>query len=58
MGTVLVATALVSGIAAVLAALLLVAERYIVTFGECAIDINEGEKRIETQGGGVGRGIG
>jgi len=40
----------VSGIAAALAALLVVAQKYLADYGECEIDIN-GEKKLTVQGG-------
>ena len=51
MSTVLLATALVSAIAAALAALLVLAERVLVDYGPCTIDINNGAKRLEVRGG-------
>ncbi len=51
MVTVLIATAIVSTLSAVLAALLLVAERRLVAYGTCVIDINDGAKRLEVEGG-------
>ena len=41
----------VSAIGAGLAALLVVAERFIANYGECEININEAEKKFVTQGG-------
>ena len=41
----------VSSIAAVLAAALVLAERFISNYGECAIDINAGERVLNVQGG-------
>jgi Na+-transporting NADH:ubiquinone oxidoreductase subunit F len=38
--------------ASVLAVLLLLAERYILNFGPCTIDINGGEKKLDVSGGG------
>lgn len=40
----------VSGIAAVLAALLVVAQKYLADYGECGIDIN-GDRKLTVQGG-------
>jgi len=51
MGTVLVAAGLVSGVSSLLAVLLLLAERYLVNYGTCVIDINNGSKRLDVQGG-------
>ena len=41
----------VSCIATFLAVLLVVAERYLVNYGECVIDINDGEKQLTVKGG-------
>lgn len=49
--TVVIASALVGGISAALAALLLLAEKYVANYGACTIDINEGAKRFEITGG-------
>lgn len=43
--------AVLGGIAAALAALLVFAERYISDYGECTIDINDGARLITTRGG-------
>lgn len=51
MATVLIATGIVSTISAALAALLLVAERRLVAYGTCVIDINDGSERLEVEGG-------
>lgn len=40
-----------AGLTTVLAALLLVAERYLVNYGICRLDINAGEKPLEVDGG-------
>ncbi len=48
---VLVSTALVAGVCLASAAVLLIAERYLANYGECAIDINRGAKRLEVPGG-------
>ena len=48
---VLTAAGLAAGVCSLLAALLLLAERYLVNYGRCAIDINKGEKRLEVEGG-------
>ena len=45
------ATLVMSGICAVLAVLLLIAERYLANYGQCRIDINEGERELEVKGG-------
>ena len=60
---VLLASGVVAGICLVSAALLLVAERYLVNYGPCAIDINRGARRLTVQGGStllaslIGQGI-
>lgn len=41
----------VTGISVFLAFLLVIAERYIANYGECAIDINNGDKVLKLQGG-------
>ena len=51
MREILIATTLVGGLSAVLAALLLLAERYLADYGTCVIDVNRGAKRIEVKGG-------
>lgn len=42
----------VSCIATFLAALLVVAETYLINYGECVIDINDSEKELMVEGGG------
>ena len=49
--TVLIATLLVGGLSAVLAVLLLVAERTLADYGTCTLDINDGAKTLEVKGG-------
>ena len=50
--TIVLLAALVSGATSgVLAVLLVIAERYLANYGTCAIDINQGSKRLEVQGG-------
>jgi len=49
--TVLLAAAAASGLTTVLAALLLLAERVLVNYGTCTIDINRGDKQLEVTGG-------
>ena len=49
--TVLLAAAAASGLTAVLAALLMLAERVLVNYGSCTIDINSGKTRLEVTGG-------
>jgi Na+-transporting NADH:ubiquinone oxidoreductase subunit F len=46
------ASLLVCGVAAVLAALLVLAERYLVNYGEVTIDLNQDSKRLDVEGGG------
>ncbi len=48
---ILVAAAVACAITAILATLLVVAERYLVNYGEVTIDVNEGSKEITTKGG-------
>ena len=48
---ILTAAGLVGGICSVLAGLLILAERRLVNYGQCAIDINQGAKRLEVKGG-------
>jgi len=48
---VLLATGLVLVTTAVLAGLLLLAERYLANFGQCRIDINRGARVLEVKGG-------
>jgi len=40
-----------SGLLILLAAGLMIAERYLVTYGICKVDINAGEKPLEVEGG-------
>jgi len=50
--TIVLLAALVSGATSgILAVLLVIAERYLANYGTCAIDINQGAKRLEVQGG-------
>jgi Na+-transporting NADH:ubiquinone oxidoreductase subunit F len=49
--TVLLAAGVASGLTAVLAALLLLAQRVLVNYGACAIDINNGDRLLEVTGG-------
>lgn len=51
MHDVLTAVAILCGLAGALAALLLVAEHFFANYGECVIDVNDGEKRLTVQGG-------
>ena len=51
MSDILIATFLVGATCALLAALLVVAERYLVSYGPCVIDINKGARRLEVAGG-------
>ena len=48
---VLTAAGLVSAICLVFAAMLLAAERYLVNYGPCTIDINAGARKLTVQGG-------
>jgi len=48
---VLLAAAAASGLTAVLAALLLLAERYLANYGEVTLDINQGARTLEVPGG-------
>ena len=41
----------VAGISAVLATLLVIAEKYLADYGECKIDINSGDKVLRVTGG-------
>lgn len=49
--TYLVAVSVFSGMLVALSALLLVAEKFLVNYGTCRIDINAGEKQLEEEGG-------
>ena len=49
--TILLAAAAASGLTAALSALLLLAERVLVNYGTCTIDINRGRRRLEVAGG-------
>ena len=49
--TVLIAAAAASALTTAFAALLLLAERYLVHYGECTIDVNEGQKKLTVEGG-------
>jgi len=48
---ILIATALVFAISGTFAALLLVAERYLVNYGRCEIDINASQRTLSVKGG-------
>jgi Na+-transporting NADH:ubiquinone oxidoreductase subunit F len=48
---ILIAAGIALGLSGGLSMLLLVAERYLVNYGPCKIDINRGEKDIELKGG-------
>ena len=50
---VLLAAGAAVGLTTSLAALLLLAERYLVNYGICKIDINEGSRELEVEGGGT-----
>ena len=49
--TVILAAATTSGLTTALAAVLLVAERYLANYGPCRIDVNAGARQIEVVGG-------
>jgi len=51
MGTILLATLVTAATAGVLAALLVLAERTLANYGPCTIDINQGARTLEVQGG-------
>ncbi len=51
MSEVLISAALVAAISGVFAVLLLVAERYLVNYGPCSIDVNSGAREIDVDGG-------
>jgi len=50
MRDVLLSTLVMGAVASVLAALLVLAERYLADYGVCKIDINDGAKRLEVTG--------
>ncbi len=50
--SVVLAAVAASGLTTVLSILILLAERYLVNYGLCKIDINGGSKSIEVEGGG------
>ncbi|HOF18478.1 MAG TPA: FAD-binding oxidoreductase [Phycisphaerae bacterium] len=52
MTSVLIATVLVMAVSTVFAALLLMAERLLVRYGQCRIDVNDHSKTLEVEGGG------
>jgi len=49
--TILTATAIVCIITSALAVLLVIAERFLVNYGTCVIDVNDGSKKLEIEGG-------
>ncbi|MFP4105519.1 MAG: NADH:ubiquinone reductase (Na(+)-transporting) subunit F [Phycisphaerae bacterium] len=49
--TVLIAAGLSCLVTAVLAGLLVVAERYLVNYGQCTVDVNDGAEKFEVRGG-------
>jgi Na+-transporting NADH:ubiquinone oxidoreductase subunit F len=51
MNEVFQAVLVLSGLSGSLAVLLLITERIFATYGECAIDINDGEKQLAVEGG-------
>jgi len=48
---VLISTGVVAATCLVSAVILLIAERYLANYGPCTIDINQGAKKLEVQGG-------
>ena len=51
MGAAVLAVFVISGVASLLALLLVIAERFIARYGECTIDINQGTRQITIEGG-------
>ena len=51
--TVILAGAVAGALTTVLAAMLLLAERYLVNYGQCRISVNEGARSLEVKGGGT-----
>lgn len=51
MFTFFVPVLVVSSIATFLAVLLVLAEQYLVNYGECTIDVNDGDKELKVEGG-------
>lgn len=51
MTSVLIATAVACAVTTVLTVLLLVAEKFLVNYGICTIDINKGSRKLEVPGG-------
>jgi len=51
MSQVLIATAVLSILSGVLTILLLIAEYFFATYGECEIDVNDGDKLYKVEGG-------
>lgn len=51
MEQVIIATVVLSSLSAFLTALLLIAEFFFANYGECSIEVNEGEKSFKVQGG-------
>ena len=52
LNVVLIAAGIALVLSGGLAALLVLAERYLVNYGECVIDVNRGSRRLEVKGGG------
>lgn len=50
---ILLAIAVTAGLFLVLAAVLLIAERRLVNYGRCRVDLNNGEQQISVEGGGT-----
>ncbi len=51
MNEILLATGLMTALSGALSVLLLIAERFFADYGECAIDVNQGERTIKAKGG-------
>ena len=49
--TVILAAATASGLSTALAAVLLLAQRYLANYGTCRIDVNRGARQMEVRGG-------
>ncbi len=50
---IVISVSFLTGCCLILAGILLVAERRILNYGPCAIDINDGKKKLEVAGGGT-----
>jgi Na+-transporting NADH:ubiquinone oxidoreductase subunit F len=51
MNVILISAGIACGLTAVLAVLLLVAEKYLVNYGQCKIEINQGDEELDVVGG-------